>query len=152
MSSGPLTLALAIAMLSAGCASKTPISDCCADVGLNVNPILGPDAVNCGTINTKPQDAATRDRNESAIACVQRAQLRGRPFLVNQGFSIPPDYYLRNVVVFGAQGEKVLLRIEHEHDGPTGVLARCASIDLKSDGQLAYSGCESDETLFSRMK
>lgn len=139
-------------MLSAGCASTGPISDCCADVGLNVNPILGPDAVNCGTIITKPQDAATRGRNESAIACVQRAQLRGRPFVVNQGFSIPPDYYLRNVVVFGAQGEKVLLRIEHEHDGPTWALARCANIDLNSDGQLAYSGCQADETLFLRMK
>jgi hypothetical protein len=139
------------AMLLVACASNSPISDCCADFGIDVNPVLGADAKNCGTIITKSPDAATRSRNESAIACVQRAQLRGRAFVVNQGFSIPPDYYLRNVVVFGAKGEKVLVQIEHQHDGPTTFVGLCKDIKLLSSGKLELAGCEPDETLLARL-
>ena len=139
-------------MLSVGCASNSPVSDCCADLGINVNRILGPDAVDCGTIITKRRDAATRSRNDSAIACVQRAQLRVRAFVLNQGFSIPPDYYLRNIVVFGAQGEKVLVQIEHQHDGPTTFVGQCKDIKLASSGELELVGCEPDDALLVRMK
>jgi len=140
------------AILLVGCASNLPVSDCCADLGIDVNPILGVNAVDCGTIITKPPDAATRSRNESAIACVQRAQLRSRAFVLNQGFSIPPDYYLRNVVMLGAQGEKVLVQIEHQHDGPTSFVGHCKDIKLLSSGELELVGCEPDDALLARMK
>ena len=147
-----LSLLSISAMLTGGCALNSAVSNCCADLGIDVNPILGPDAVNCGTIVTKPPDAATRSRNESAIACVQRAQLRGRAFVFNQGFSIPPDYYLRNVVVFGAQGEKALVQIEHQHDGPTSFVGHCKDIKPLSSGELKLVGCEPDDALLARMK
>jgi len=139
-------------MLLMGCASNSPVSDCCADLGIDVNPILGADAVNCGTILMRLPDAATRSRNEGAIACVQRAQLRGRAFVLNQGFSIPPDYYLRHVVVFGAMGEKVLVQIEQQHDGPTTFVGRCKDIKLLSSGNLKLVGCDPDDALVARMK
>jgi len=139
------------AMLLTACASNSPISDCCADFGIDVNPILGAGAVNCGTVITKPSDTATRSRNESAIACVQRAQLRGRAFVVNQGFSVPPDYYLRNVVVYGAKGEKVLVQVEHLHDGPTTFVSSCMNIKLSSSGELELVGCEPDDSLLARL-
>jgi hypothetical protein len=153
-----LTSLSIIAMLLVACASPSsngvaqPVSDCCANFGIDVNPLLGPKAVNCGTINTKADSASSRSRNESATACVQRARLRGRAFVVNQGFSIPPDYYLRNVVVFGARGEKVLVQIEHQHDGPTLFVGRCAALELDSSGKLTSSNCEPDDALLEQLK
>jgi hypothetical protein len=146
-----------LVLLLVGCASDSSarkprvINDCCADIGIDVTPVLGPKAVDCKFINTKPQDSATRSRNESAIACVQRAELRGRPYVVNQGFSIPPDFFVRYIVMSGAQGEKLLVRQEWEHDGPSYFVGQCTGIKLHSDGEFDLVGCVADDDVLKRL-
>jgi starvation-inducible outer membrane lipoprotein len=140
-----------------GCVSHPPqaehkVIDCCANFGIDVNPVLGPKAANCGTINIKALTLSARRKNQAAIACVRDAQSRGRALVVNQGFSVEPDYYLRNVVVFGVQGEKVLVVIEFEHDGPTVFAGPCDVLKVLDSGNLEYSGCRTDDALLERMK
>jgi hypothetical protein len=144
-------------VLLAGCAASPPraehqISDCCASFGIDVNPVLGPNAANCGTINTKGRTLTARRKNQAAVACVRDAQSRGRALVVNQGFSISPDYYLRNVLVFGALGEKVLVQIEFEHDGPTVFAGPCDELKLLDNGYFEHSGCRTDDALLERLK
>ena len=128
------------------------ISDCCSNLGIDVNPVLGPHAANCGTINSAPHTTAARDRNRKALACVRSARTGARAFVVNQGYSIFPDYALQNVVIFGAQGEKVLVRIEQAHDGATYSMSSCTVLNIRDNGELEFAGCQEDEALNERMK
>ena len=149
---------LAATLLLTGCVSLTSqrgrdrVSDCCADFGIDVNQVLGSNAVNCGTINSRPDSSAARDRNRKAIACVRRAEKSGGAMVVNHGFSIFPDYYLRSVVVYAAGGEKILVQIEHQHDGADFFVGPCDNLKVLDDGQLEFSGCRADDALLERMK
>jgi hypothetical protein len=144
-------------LVLAGCATRPPstehkVIDCCAKFGIDVNPVLGSKAANCGTIDTKARTLSERRKNQTAVACVRDAQMRGRALVVTQGFSSFPDVSLANVVVFGAQGERVLVVIEDQHDGPTVFAGPCDVLKVLDYGDLEYSGCRTDDALLTRMK
>jgi hypothetical protein len=145
-------LMLAACAANKGAAARPQISDCCTVFGIDVNPVLGENAVNCGTINSKPRSAAARSKNRKVVSCARRAQSRGAAVVFDQGYSATPDYYLRNVLVFGAQGEKILVVIEYEHDGPSVFAGPCDVLKVLDNGDLEYSGCRTDEALLDRMK
>ncbi len=151
-------IALAALLVLTGCVSlpshrgRAKVSDCCADFGIDVNLVLGSKAVNCGTINSHPDSNATLARNHRAVACVRRTQSRGGALVVNRGFSIFPDYYLRSVVVFGALGEKILVQIEQQHDGATFFAGLCAELKVLDDGDLEFAGCHTDDALLERIR
>lgn len=150
--------ALAALLVLAGCGTlpsqrgRAKVSDCCADFGIDVNQVLGSKAVNCGTINSHPDSNAALARNHKAVACVRRTQSRGGALVVNWGFSIFPDYYLRSVAVFGALGEKILVQIEQQHDGATFFVGPCTELKVLDDGEFEFAGCHTDDALMERVK
>ena len=147
-----LLLVLAACATPKGKPASRSVSDCCAAFGIDVDLVLGPKGVNCGTINSKPDTAAERDRTRKAMACVRASRNGSRATVVNQGYSISPDYYLRNVLVFGALGEKILVQIEQMHDGATYSISSCDVLRILDNGDLEYDGCRTDDALQERMK
>ncbi len=133
-----------ILLLFAG-GSLSAEAPCCRMFGLDASSILGPDAAVCGKI----QDADDRDEAESvtrenrrhATACALEAQAQRRAFVYTYRLLISPDVDLVYQAVFGARGERLLLRMGLYQGENIRTVETCATLTVQPDGQVAKHGC-----------
>jgi hypothetical protein len=118
---------------------------CCKLFGIDLTRVLGSDAAVCGKIvdgddRADAQHASVEERKR-ATQCALEAQRQRRPFVYTYRLLAPPDMDLVNQAVFGAHGERMLMKL--------GVFARqnirtieiCESLTVLPDGKLKGTGC-----------
>jgi hypothetical protein len=113
--------------------------------GFDASSILGPDAAVCGKIqDADDRDAAesvTRENRRHATACALEAQARGRAFVYTYRLLVSPDVDLVYQAVFGAHGERLLLRMGLYQGENIRTVEACSSLTVQADGQVAKQAC-----------
>lgn len=118
---------------------------CCKLFGFDASAMLGKDAVVCGSIVTA--DAPNQARNESgkerqrAAQCAAEAQRQGRAFVYTYRVLASPDVDLITQAVFGAHGERILLRMGLNARENIRTIEHCEALTVLSDGLLKTAGC-----------
>jgi hypothetical protein len=118
---------------------------CCRLFGLDASLILGHDAAVCGKIrDADDRDAAeseTREDRRHATACALEAQARGRAFVYTYRLLVSPDIDMVYQAVFGAHGERLLLRMGLYQGENIRTVEACSTLSVQADGQVAKQGC-----------
>jgi len=120
---------------------------CCKLFGFDLSAMLGKDAVACGSIVTA--DAPNQSRDEAsaerqrATQCALDAQSQGRAFVYTYRVLASPDVDLVTQAVFGAHGERMLLRMGLNAGENIRRVESCASLTVLPDGLVNSAGCVS---------
>ena len=118
---------------------------CCRLFGFDAAPILGADAAVCGKIlDADDRDAAeseTREDRRRATACALEAQAQGRAFVYTYRLLASPDVDLVYQAVFGANGERLLLRMGRYAGENIRSVENCAALTVQPDGKVRKEGC-----------
>jgi hypothetical protein len=118
---------------------------CCKLFGFDASSLLGSEAATCGRIVTA--DAPNQARDESseerqrATQCALDAQSRGRAFVYTYRVLASPDIDMLTQAVFGAHGERMLLRMGLNAGENIRRVDRCESLLVQPDGLLKAAGC-----------
>ena len=118
---------------------------CCRLLGFDAASILGNDAAVCGKI----LDAADRHEAETvaleerrrATHCALEAQGQGRAFVYTYRLLVSPDIDMVYQAVFGAHGERLLLRMGLYQGENIRTVETCTALTVQADGQVAKQGC-----------
>ena len=118
---------------------------CCRLFGFDAASILGDDAAVCGRIrDADDRDAAeveTREDRRRATQCALDAQSQGRAFVYTWRLLVEPDIDLVSQAVFGAHGERLLLRMGMYRGENIRTVEACASLTVQADGQVRKQAC-----------
>jgi hypothetical protein len=118
---------------------------CCRLFGFDASPILGNDASRCGKLRDADDrdeaEAETRADRQHATQCALEAQARGRAFVYTYRLLVEPDIDLVSQAVFGAHGERLLLRMGLYRGENIRTVEACASLTVRADGQVMKQGC-----------
>jgi hypothetical protein len=118
---------------------------CCRLFGFDASPILGQDPAVCGTIrdanDRKAAESATREDRRHATACALDAQAQRRAFVYTYRLLVSPDVDMVYQAVFGAHGERLLLRMGLYQGENIRTVEACATLIVQADGQVAKRGC-----------
>lgn len=118
---------------------------CCKLFAFDASAMLGKDAAVCGAI----RDATDRDQAESltrqdrrrATQCALEAQDQGRAFVYTYRLLVSPDVDMINQAVFGAKGERLLLRVGLYQGENIRSVETCASLTVRADGRIDERDC-----------
>lgn len=125
---------------------------CCKLFGFDAAPILGNEAAACGKIldadNRDQAESATREDRRRATACALEAQAQGRAFVYTYRLLAKPDIDLVYQAVFGAHGERLLLRMGLYNGENIRTVEACATLTVQADGQVAKQGCRLRQGIF----
>ena len=125
--------------------SRSTEAPCCRLFGFDASSILGNDAAVCGKIldadDRREAESETRENRRGAIACALAAQSQGRAFVYTYRLLVEPDIDVVNQAVFGAHGERLLLRMGLYRGENIRTVESCASLVVQADGQLKKQGC-----------
>ena len=118
---------------------------CCKMFGFDASSILGEDAAICGRILDADQrneaEAETREERRRATACALQAQARGRAFVYTYRLLASPDVDMVYQAVFGARGERLLLRMGLYAGENIRTVEKCAALTVQADGKIGKEGC-----------
>lgn len=118
---------------------------CCKLFDFDASPMLGKDAVACGRIVTADSSNQARDESSKerqlATQCALDAQSRGRAFVYTYRVLASPDIDLVTQAVFGAHGERLLLRMGLNARENIKTIERCVELAVMPDGLLKSAGC-----------
>jgi hypothetical protein len=118
---------------------------CCKLFGFDASSILGEDAAICGKILDADErhaaESETREDRGRATACALDAQARGRAFVYTYRLLASPDVDLVYQAVFGARGERLLLRMGLYAGENIRSVENCAALTVQADGQVRKEGC-----------
>ncbi len=118
---------------------------CCKLFDFDASQMLGKDAVSCGRIVTADSPDQARDESskerQRATQCALDAQSQGRAFVYTYRVLASPDIDLVTQAVFGAHGERLLLRMGLNAGENIRSVERCDSLAVLPDGLLKASRC-----------
>ena len=118
---------------------------CCRLFGIDATPMLGRDPAICGKIVDAdlPYEAQARtvEDRRGATKCALEAQAQGRAFVYTYRLLVPPDIDLISQAVFGAHGERMLLKLGRSGPENIRTVEICESLVVMPDGRLKSSGC-----------
>jgi len=118
---------------------------CCRLFEFDASSMLGADPAVCGKIvdGDEPNEtrAETVDERKRATQCALEAQQQGRAFVYTYRLVAPPDIDLLTQAVFGAHGERLLMKLGNYGRENIRTVAVCASLTVLPDGKLKGSGC-----------
>ena len=107
--------------------------------------MLGQDPAMCGKIvgTGLPDQAQTEtiDERRRATQCALEAQSKGRAFVYTYRLLVPPDIDLISQAVFGAHGERMLLKLGKFARENIRSVEICESLTVLHDGTLKSAGC-----------
>jgi hypothetical protein len=147
---------LLIAATFSGCAStqSTPrvdLIEMCRSVGgIDVSLILGNRFADCGSYKTQPY--ADEDARSRVLGCALRAQREGRAFIYMFEEIAMPDVDYYELVVFGTQGEKIMLQLGSFGADQVGFTGACEKLKVQDDGSVDHAGCSNTHPLVERLK
>jgi hypothetical protein len=125
---------------------------CCRLFGFDASSILGVEAAICGEIrDADERNEARRETLEDrrrATQCALEAQARGRAFVYTYRLLASPDVDLIHQAVFGAHGERLLLRMGLYGGENIRTVEVCAALTVLADGQVARQGCRARQGIF----
>jgi hypothetical protein len=134
-----LSIALGMPPASAG------DSPCCRLFGFDASPMLGADAAMCGRIldadERREAESGTLEERRRATSCALEAQAQGRAFVYTYRLLVSPDVDMVNQAVFGAKGERLLLRMGLYQGENIRSIESCASLTVLADGRIDKQGC-----------
>ena len=139
---------LAISLVMSGWLAAADAPPCCRIFSIDATPILGDDAVLCGRVpdaDTTEEAAAAKRR---AKVCALEAQSRGRAFVYTYRELISPDVDLIVQAVFGAHGERLLLKAGRFGRQDVRMTQACEKLGVRSDGTLDSAGCQETDEYF----
>ncbi len=118
---------------------------CCRLFGFDASSILGADAAVCGEIRDADErneaESDTRENRRRATACALEAQARGRAFVYTYRLLASPDIDMVHQAVFGAHGERLLLRMGRYAGENIRTVENCAALTVQADGKVSKEGC-----------
>ncbi len=118
---------------------------CCKMFGFDASSILGNDAVACGKIldadERNEAESVTLEDRRRATQCALEAQARGRAFVYTYRLLAAPDVDLVYQAVFGAHGERLLLRMGLYAGENIRSVESCATLTVQPDGKVRKEGC-----------
>ena len=118
---------------------------CCNLFGFDASSMLGNDAVMCGKIrdaNSRDEtESVTREERRRATQCALEVQARGRAFVYTFRLLVSPDVDMVYQTVFGAHGERLLLRMGLYQGENIRTVEACSTLTVQADGQVAKQGC-----------
>ena len=118
---------------------------CCRLFGFDASSMLGDEAAVCGRIRDASErheaEAVTREDRRDAIRCALDAQSRRQAFVYTYRLLAEPDIDLVYQAVFGAHGERLLLRMGLYQGENIRTVESCATLTVRADGQVAKQGC-----------
>jgi hypothetical protein len=140
----------------AGCAAPDAapeshlIEACRKMAGIDVAPILGKRFVDCGDYRISP--FASGKPGSQSLSCVLRTQWEGRALIYQfEEIALPHvDYY--ELVVFGTQGERILVQYGSFGDEQVGFAGACEKLEVQDDGSVDHTGCSNTHPLMERLK
>ncbi len=118
---------------------------CCRLFGLDLEAILGPDAVTCGKIvgddESATAQAETVEERKLATRCALEAQKQGRAFVYTYRLLVAPDIDMITQAVFGAGGERMLLKLGIYREENIRTVEICERLTVLRDGKLRGERC-----------
>jgi hypothetical protein len=118
---------------------------CCRLFGFDASSMLGPEAAVCGRIvdadERNEAEAVTQEDRQRATRCALEAQARGRAFVYTYRLLASPDVDLVYQAVFGANGERLLLRMGRYAGENIRSVENCAALTVQPDGKVRKEGC-----------
>jgi hypothetical protein len=118
---------------------------CCRLFGFDAAPVLGDEPAVCGEIRDADQrreaESLTLEDRRRATQCALDAQARGRAFVYTYRLLVAPDVDLVYQAVFGAHGERLLLRMGVYQGENIRTVEACSTLTVQADGQVAKQGC-----------
>ena len=139
-------VAIALAMSEWLAAADAPL--CCRIFSIDATPILGDAPTACGQVpdaETTEEAAAEKRR---AAQCARDAQAQGRAFVYTYRELISPDVDLIVQAVFGAHGERLLLKAGRFGRQDVRMTQVCEKLGVRSDGTLDSAGCQETDEYF----
>jgi hypothetical protein len=134
-----LSIALGMPPASAG------DSPYCRLFGFDASPMLGADAAMCGRIldadERREAESGTLEERRRATSCALEAQAQGRAFVYTYRLLVAPDIDMVHQAVFGAHGERLLLRMGVYQGENIRSVEACESLRVREDGQVSKQGC-----------
>jgi len=118
---------------------------CCTLFGFDATSMLGENASVCGKIVTADSPNQARDESsverQRAAQCALEAQRQGRAFVYTYRLLASPDTDLITQAVFGAHGERLLLRMGLHARENIRTVEACAGLTVLPDGLVTKQGC-----------
>jgi hypothetical protein len=135
--------AVALSAIFAPLAAAAPV--CCRLFGIDATPMLGPDPVVCGKVVTGDRrieaEEETQEDRRRATKCALEAQAQGRAFVYTYRLLVPPDIDVITQAVFGAQGERMLLKLGRFRGENIHTVETCETLSVLPDGKLKGAAC-----------
>jgi hypothetical protein len=141
---------IGLAMSGWSAAADAPL--CCRIFSIDATPILGDDAVLCGRVPDADTTEEAAEARRSAKICALEAQSRERAFVYTYRELIPPDVDLIVQAVFGAHGERLLLKAGHFARQDVHLTQVCEKLSVRSDGTLESRGCYDTDGYFDPLR
>jgi len=118
---------------------------CCKLFEFDASSLLGDDPAVCGTIvdGDAPAEAQAESVEERKLAtrCALEAQQQGRAFVYTYRLVVPPDIDMITQAVFGAHGERLLMKLGRYGGESIRTVAVCSTLVVMVDGKPKGSGC-----------
>lgn len=118
---------------------------CCRLFGFDATDILGKDPSICGAIRDADQrheaEAETLADRRLATQCALEAQAQDRAFVYTYRLLAAPDIDMVTQAVFGAHGERMLLRMGLFRGENIRTVEICSTMDVLADGKVKSQGC-----------
>lgn len=118
---------------------------CCRLFGFDASAMLGNEAAICGRIldadERNEARADTLEDRRRATQCALDAQARGQAFVYTYRLLASPDIDMVYQAVFGARGERLLMRMGLYGGENIRSVEVCAALTVQADGKVAKEGC-----------
>ena len=118
---------------------------CCRLFEFDASSMLGAAPAVCGIIadgDTPPEaQAESTEERKRATRCALEAQQQGRAFVYTYRLVAPPDIDMITQAVFGAHGERLLMKLGIYGQENIRTVAVCSSLTVLPDGKLKGGGC-----------
>lgn len=118
---------------------------CCRLFGFDASSMLGADAALCGRLLDADQrreaESRTLEDRRLATRCALDAQAQGSAFVYTYRLLVSPDVDMVYQAVFGAHGERLLLRMGLYQGENIRTVEVCTALRVQADGQVAKQGC-----------
>ena len=140
-----------LAILSAPCAGADPVV-CCRMFDIDATSILGDDPASCGEVPDADTSAEAREARNRATQCAFAAQAQNRAFVYTYRELVEPEMDLVVQAVFGARGERLLLKLGILGAENIRYVEVCAKLAVLPDGRLKTAGCTDSHSLIERLR
>lgn len=118
---------------------------CCRLFGIDATSMLGPDPAICGKLADTGRrieaDEQAHEERRRAAQCALEAQANHRAFVYTYRLLVPPDIDLITQAVFGAGGERLLLKLGRYRGENIHTVESCEALSVSSDGTLRGQRC-----------